>query len=122
MLPLLDNLIHDPPGKVLPVDRALDNRFQSDSSPPQRRNPFPRVDAVETAEAILIPRQDDREVAPSSASRIICMNPWPLMRLRSADAVVFVPADNLILPLSESYDLGPLLLGLSSCLSDDMRI
>ena len=74
MLPLLDDLIHDPPGKVLPVDRALDNRFQSDSSPPQRRNPFPRVDAVETAEAILIPRQDDREVAPSSASRIICMN------------------------------------------------
>jgi hypothetical protein len=109
VLALLLEVVHHAPGEVVPRDRAFGNRLQLDASLHQRVHPIARLDAVEPAEAILIPANDH---LPAGAVSGVAVHPLEVVALLggvAGDAVVDVPHHNLVaVILGVSLDLGAL--------------
>jgi len=104
---LLDH-IQEAALKVGPVDPALSNCLEPDASIPERLDPIPTLDRIESAKTILVPTKDDLEVSGLS----IVSHPEkgrPTLGVVAGDRFVGILPDDLVTMLLGILDeLGPL--------------
>jgi hypothetical protein len=96
------------PGEIFPVDRPLGNRFKADPTLPEWVDPVPGIELIEPSESILIPAEDDLELARlgifSHAEKL-----GSPLGVVAGDRLVDVLADDKVaLPLGVGEEFGSL--------------